>query len=144
MIRYFTPADEDAVIRIWLDASRQAHDFVEPGFWEKQEDEMRRKYLPASEVWVYDDDLTGEVVGFAALQGNFVEALFVDPQRQGEGVGFQLIEKIKSTHRQVELHVFKENAPSVAFYHRQGFTAIGEGVDPRTGHPEWHMRYSLV
>jgi putative acetyltransferase len=144
MIRYFTPADEDAVIRIWLDASRLAHDFVEPGFWEKQEEQMRRQYLPASEVWVYDDDLTGEVVGFAALRDHFVAALFVDPARQGEGIGFQLIEKIKSKHRQIDLNVFKENEPSVAFYRRQGFTTVGEGVDPHTGHPEWHMRFRLV
>jgi putative acetyltransferase len=144
MIRYFTPADEDAVIRIWLDASHLAHDFVEPGFWEKQEDERRRQYLPASEVWVYDDDLTGEVVGFAALRENFVAALFVAPQRQGESIGFQLIEKIKSKHREVELNVFKENEASVAFYRRQGFTEIGEGIDPLTGPPEWRMRFRLV
>ncbi|MCD8185738.1 MAG: GNAT family N-acetyltransferase [Rikenellaceae bacterium] len=99
MIRMFTPADEDAVIRIWLEASKQAHDFVEPGFWEKQELTMRREYLPQSEVWVYDDNMSGEVVGFTALHGNFVAALFVDPSRQGEGIGFQLIEKIKKTTR---------------------------------------------
>jgi len=144
MIRYFTPADEDAVIRIWLDASRAAHDFVEPGFWESRQSEMRTRHLPAAEVWVYDDDLTGEVVGFAALRDNFVDALFVDPRRQGEGIGFQLVEKIKTKHRQIDLHVFKENAPSVAFYRRQGFVETGEGVDPHTGHPEWHMRYRLV
>ncbi len=141
MIRMFTPADEDAVIRIWLEASKLAHDFVEPGFWEKQETEMRHRYLPGSEVWVYDDDLTGEVTGFVALRGNFIAALFVEPERQGEGIGFQLVEKIKKTHREIELNVFKENLPSVAFYERQGFSAIGEGIDPHTGHPEWRMRF---
>ena len=141
MIRMFTPADEDAVIRIWLEASKQAHDFVEPGFWEKREDEVRRQHLPQSEVWVYDDNLTGEVVGFTSLQGNFVTALFVEPERQGEGIGFQLMEKIKKTHREIELNVFKENKPSVAFYERQGFSAVGEGIDPTTGHPEWRMRF---
>ena len=137
----FTPADEDAVIRIWLDASKQAHDFVEPGFWEKQDEAMRREYLPQSEVWVYDDNLTGEVVGFSALKGSFVAALFVDPSRQGEGIGFQLIEKIKKTHPEIELMVFKENHPSVAFYERQGFAAIGEEIDSMTGHPQWRMRF---
>ena len=144
MIRMFTPADEDAVIKIWLEASKQAHDFVEPGFWERQEAEMRREYLPQSEVWVYDDNLTGEVVAFTALRGNYVAALFVEPERQGEGIGFQLMEKIKKTHREIELNVFKENKPSVAFYERQGFVSIGEGIDELTGHPEWHMRYKML
>lgn len=137
----FTPTDEDAVIRIWLDASRQAHDFVEPGFWEGLERAVRDEYLPQSEVWVYDDNLTGEVVGFSALRGHFVEALFVDPARQGEGIGFQLIEKIKTKHAEIELNVFQENKPSVAFYERQGFSAVGEGIDPSTGHAEWRMRF---
>jgi putative acetyltransferase len=139
----FTSADEDAVIRIWLDASKQAHDFVEPGFWEQQEAEMRGIYLPRAEVWVYDDDLSGEVVGFAALRDHFVAALFVAPQRQGEGIGFQLVEKIKAKHREIELNVFQENKSSVAFYERQGFTAIGESIDPLTGHPEWKMRFRM-
>ena len=141
MIRMFTPMDEDAVIRIWLEATKQAHDFMEPEFWEKQEKEARQKSLPESEVWVYDDNLTGEVVGFVALQGHFVAALFVEPERQGEGIGFQLMEKVKQAHREIELHVFKENKPSVVFYERQGFTAVGEGIDPLTGHPEWTMRF---
>ena len=141
MIRMFTPADEDAVIRIWLAASKLAHDFVEPGFWERQEAEMRRQYLPASEVWVYDDDLSGEVTGFVALRDNFVAALFVEPEYQGKGIGFQLVEKVKQAHRTVELNVFKENLPSVAFYERQGFVTVGDGIDPITGHPEWRMRY---
>ena len=141
MIRMFTPMDEDAVIQIWLDASKQAHDFVVPGFWEQMEAEVRQQLLPKMEVWVYDDNLTGEVVGFASLQDNYVAALFVAPERQGESIGFQLMEKIKSKHPEIELNVFKENKPSVAFYERQGFTAVGEGIDPTTGHPEWRMRF---
>jgi len=141
MIRMFTPADEDAVIRIWLDASKQAHDFVEPGFWEQQETEMRREYLPQAEVWVYDDNLTGEVVGFVALRDNYVAALFVEPDRQGEGIGFQLMEKVKKAHREIELHVFKENKPSLAFYERQGFWTGEESIDPKTGHPQLLMHF---
>ncbi|MDR0954471.1 MAG: GNAT family N-acetyltransferase [Rikenellaceae bacterium] len=143
MIRMFTPADEDAVIRIWLDASKLAHDFVEPGFWESKEQAMRREYLPTSRVWVYDDDLSGEVVGFLALKDHYVEALFVEPGRQGEGIGFQLLEKAKEKEPKIELSVYQENPASVAFYERQGFRIIGESIDPETGHPQWRMRFRM-
>ena len=143
MIRMFTPADEDAVIKIWLDASKLAHDFVEPGFWENMEEQVRTQMLPRLEVWVYDDDMTGEVVGFVSLNGNYVEALFVEPDRQGEGIGFQLMEQVKKKHREIELSVYKENPASVAFYERQGFVAVGESIEPQTGHPEWKMRFRM-
>ena len=141
MLRAYTAADQDTVIKIWLDASLQAHSFVDEKFWKSKEEEMRTVYLPQSEVWVYDSDLTGEVLGFVALKENYIAALFVTPEEQGNGVGYQLMEKVKMKHPVVELKVYKENKPSVKFYERQGFEVVGEGVEAETGHAELTMRF---
>lgn len=138
----FTPSDEDTVIRIWLEASRKAHRFVASGFWEERETVMRKKYLPQAEIWVYEDDLTGKAVGFAALSGSCLAAFFVEPGCQGQGIGSRLMEKIKKKHREIELAVYKENPKAVAFYRRQGFLVTGEDLEPETGHPELKMKYN--
>lgn len=143
-MRAYTAADCDAVIKIWLDASLQAHSFVDEKFWKSKEQEMRTVYLPESEVWVYDSDLTGEVQGFVALKDNYIAALFVTPEEQGNSVGYSLMNKVKTMHPLIELKVYKENKPSVAFYERQGFEVIGEGVETETGHPELTMRFKRL
>ncbi|MEX0780177.1 MAG: hypothetical protein WD037_10590 [Balneolales bacterium] len=58
MIREFTSTDMDQVLSIWLDASVQAHDFVDRYFWESKLDDMRDVYIPGSETFVYDDEGT--------------------------------------------------------------------------------------
>ena len=58
MIREFTDSDMDQVLSIWLDASVQAHDFVDRYFWESKLDDMRDLYIPGPETFVYDDEDT--------------------------------------------------------------------------------------
>lgn len=68
MIRAAVPADTDVILRIWLDGSIKAHDFVPAEFWESQTGDMREVYLPQSEVFVSERD--GIVEGFMALRGD--------------------------------------------------------------------------
>ena len=81
MIRPFTASDMEAVLRIWLDASVRAHDFVPAQFWQEQLPAMRTVYLPFAQVWVYED--AGQVLGFYALVEDQLAAIFVAPQQQG-------------------------------------------------------------
>lgn len=41
MIRPFCNDDMDAVIRLWLEASVQAHFFIAPEYWEAEAADMR-------------------------------------------------------------------------------------------------------
>ena len=75
MIRPFTASDMEAVLRIWLDASVRAHDFVPAQFWQEQLPAMRTVYLPFAQVWVYED--AGQVLGFYALVEDQLAAIFV-------------------------------------------------------------------
>ncbi len=77
-IRAFQADDMEAVLAIWLAASIQAHDFIEPDFWHAQRDAMRERYLPASETYVAET--SGQVVGFYSLYENTLAAIFVQPE----------------------------------------------------------------
>ena len=157
MIRYFQQQDEDSVIRIWLEASAIAHSFIPRSYWENKVPDMRNKYLPQSQTLVNEDEHTNEITGFISLIGNYIAALFVSPDRQGQGIGHSLMTRIKLQHPELELNVYAENTQwmsgklqfsfyaentqALTFYKRQGFTITREQTDEQTGRQEFTMKY---
>ena len=139
MIRKFQPRDEDAVIRIWLEASAIAHYFIPRSYWENNTASMRKTYIPRSETFVHTDDTTG----FISLSGNYLAALFVAPARQGKGIGQALITYAKTLKPELELNVYRENTRAVTFYKHQGFKITREQEDEATGQKEYAMTYRL-
>ncbi|MBD7959130.1 N-acetyltransferase [Comamonas avium] len=140
MIRNFSQTDIDMLLDVWLSASIKAHDFVASEFWDSQLKSMRNTYIPASEVYVYEKGQT--VIGFYALVGDTLAAIFVAPDLQGAGVGKCLIAHAKSIRHTLSLSVYKANLASVAFYQSQGFEITGEGLDEATGQDEYTMRWT--
>jgi len=137
MIRSYRAEDINRILDIWLTASTKAHDFVAADFWNSHLDSMRDIYIPASEVYVYEKESV--VLGFYALHDNSLAALFVDPSHQGSGIGSQLMSHALQQRTHLELTVYKDNAPSVAFYFARGFNIISEQTDEHTGHIEYVM-----
>ncbi len=140
MIRKYKESDLEGVIKIWLDASIKAHDFVDSSFWKDRADDMRNNYIPNSETWVYQDD--NEVVAFFSLVENTLAAIFVKPGLQGKGIGQLLMAEAKSLRKSLSLTVYADNARSVEFYRRQGFDVKEERTDPHTGHKEVVMVFN--
>ena len=79
--------------------------------------------LVAHEVWVAETD--GEVVGYARLTGAWLDDLYVDPERQGSGVGSALLEVAESVRPEgFCLWVFESNTPAREFYARRGLVEL--------------------
>ena len=93
-IEHYQSKDEEAVLNIWLKASEQAHAFAGVGFWCGLVEDMRQVYLPKARTWICRDG--DRVMGFACLVGEGeLAALFVDPERQCEGIGTALLNWVK-------------------------------------------------
>lgn len=84
MIRNMGLQDIEAVLNIWLEASIQAHGFIDASFWHSQLDAMRHVYLPAADSHIFERE--GKVCGFCSLNQNVLAALFVAPEHQGTGI----------------------------------------------------------
>ena len=138
MIRAFTSQDMQAVLDIWLAASLRAHHFIDPAFWTSQVEAMRTQYLPSADVFVHED--AGGITGFSALVGQTLAALFVAPERQGQGIGSQLLTHAKQRSPELNLTVYRDNPSSVAFYKAHGFSVAEESTDPHTGQVQYLMR----
>ncbi|WP_240776317.1 GNAT family N-acetyltransferase [Nitrincola alkalilacustris] len=141
MIRPFNLADMDQVLQVWLDASVLAHDFVDGEFWASRIEDMRHIYLPLSEIYVYEEN--GIIQGFLSLQDDTLAALFIRPEYQGRGIGFQLMEMAKEERERLDLAVYKCNWRSVDFYERCGFQPVREQTDQHTGQTEVVMTWYL-
>ena len=127
------------VLKIWLDASIKAHDFIEKEFWAGKVTEMREVYLPSAETYVYDE--AGIIQGFISLYGDTIAAFLVSPNVQGKGIGKQLMRKAKAVGQNLNLTVYKENRKSIEFYKRCAFKTQKEQIDEHTGHPELLMTF---
>lgn len=140
MIRVARPADIEAMIEIWLRASKDSHDFIPFAYWEDHVPQMRKQYLPRSENFVEEQE--GKVVGFLSLAGCKVAALFVAPEAQSRGVGASLLAHARSLRDELTLTVFVKNVRAVAFYEREGFQTIEERLDEDTGESELFMGWT--
>lgn len=138
MIRASEESDLDRIIEIWLCASIDAHNFISPAYWEEKIEDLRNVYLPASETFVYEDGETVE--GFISMMSNHIAAIFVSPERQGQGIGKSLINFAKFLHPVLTLNVYSRNTGSLHFYKKMGFEACGEKMEEDTGEMETFMK----
>jgi GNAT superfamily N-acetyltransferase len=81
------------------------------------------------DVWVAED-AGCELRGLLVLDGEWVDQLYVDPGRTGEGIGSALLEEAKRQRPRLELWTFQSNAGAQRFYERHGFEAV-ERTDGR-------------
>lgn len=122
MIRPYRPADEDAVIGIWLDASNLAHPFLDPAFLARETANMRQMYLPNAETWIYEADAA--VHGFISMIGPQIAGLFIAPRSHGCGYGRALVDFVAQDRDLLKVEVFEQNAGARKFYARYGFVEI--------------------
>jgi putative acetyltransferase len=124
MIRKHTNLDLSDIMTVWVKSSSLAHPFLDESFVAQVKNDMREKYIPGSETWVYEEN--GDIVGFIGMQGNEIGGLFVLPDNHSQGIGGKLVDFIGKQHRELEVEVFKENRIGRAFYDKYGFKPFSE------------------
>ena len=139
MIRQYGTADLDQVLEVWLAASKIAHPFLTEEFMATERENIRNVHMPKAATWVYED--AERVVGFIALIGNEVGAVFVSPEMQGRGIGRALMDLARDRREILELDVFQANRIGRRFYEKYGFIQIGRHVHEGSGQPCLRLRY---
>ena len=124
MIRKFQRQDLEAAVKIWLAANKEAHDFIDPCYWEGYKDAVKE---------------TGGILGFIGLDKDYVEGIFVRGDVRSQSIGKQLLDFVKQKRKRLELNVYVKNKRAVQFYEREGFCIQREGKDAETGEKEYCM-----
>lgn len=143
-IRAATPGDADAIATIHTSARRD----VMPYLPELHSDDETRSWireivLPSQAVWVAT---VGETAaGYIAIDGSTVEALYVSPGHQGQGIGSALLQLAQDrSDGMLDLWTFQRNAGARRFYERRGFRAVEftDGEDNEEREPD--VRYEWI
>jgi ribosomal protein S18 acetylase RimI-like enzyme len=81
--------------------------------------------VASREVWVWEDD--GRIDGFAALDGDELTQIYVEPEAHGRGIGSALLDEAKRRRPAgFELWVFQQNENARRFYAHRGFEVVRE------------------
>lgn len=142
IIRHYKIDSNDltGVMSSWENASKIAHPFLAEKFLDTERYNIPNMYLPNADTWVADFD--GIVIGFIALMGNEVGAIFVEPEFHGTGVGLSLMNKAQQLHGDLEVEVFDENSIGRKFYSSYGFSLLTEKIHAPTGNKVLRLKFT--
>ncbi len=133
-IRRATPDDADETAAVFS-ASFGSMDFV-PKLHSAEEDrEFVRELIADKETWVAERN--GRIVGFACIDGGWLEQLYVHPARHNTGTGTKLFQHVTHEHPNgFQLWTFQANAGARRFYERHGCALVkltdGSGNEEKT------------
>jgi GNAT superfamily N-acetyltransferase len=149
VIRRATPDDAAAIAAVQARGWRHAYaDIVEPEDMlvpEQTTPRWAERIAEGAEVYVFDQD--GQIAGFAALDGNELRAIYVDPPAQGAGVGSALlaaaVDRLRAAgYDEAFLWAFEANGLARAFYERHGWELVAGAHQERSA-PEVRYRRGL-
>lgn len=131
-IRKFREADAMEVVAVWHRAGQAAYTYLPT--WqalscEMAQDIFRKVIQPRCRIWV--GTLDESIVAFLALDGSYLDRLYVDPSEWRHGWGRRLLQLAKElSPLGLELHTHQANHIARAFYEHQGFVAVKFGISP--------------
>jgi putative acetyltransferase len=135
IIRASTPHDAPALLGIWRSAVLATHHFLSSEDFHSIERLVADEYLLQAALWVALDG-SQRALGFMGLTGSHVDALFVDAQSRGQGVGRALLAHAASiVDRPLSVDVNEQNPQAVDFYRHLGFVVTGRSPLDDAGRP---------
>ncbi|HCT2722397.1 TPA: acetyltransferase [Klebsiella pneumoniae] len=132
-IRRSRPDEGDKLTAIWCRSVDATHDFLTKAY-RKELEEMVRAFLPEAPLWVAVNT-EDQPIAFMLLTGDHMDALFVDPDVRGYGVGKLLIEHALSLTPKLTTNVNEQNEQAVGFYQKMGFRVTGRSETDDLGQP---------
>lgn len=126
---------------VWRASVEATHDFLG-----ERDVERIAQYVPeairAIRALVTARDGNGHALGFAGVDDEKPEMLFIDPAYRGKGVGATLLDFTMRELGVTDVDVNEQNAQARGFYEHEGFEVIGrsETDEQDEPFPILHMR----
>ncbi|MET3960380.1 chorismate mutase/GNAT superfamily N-acetyltransferase [Marmoricola sp. OAE513] len=123
LLRPGTPEDLPEIAELFLATRRAAVPQMPPVV--SSDDKVRAwfdEHAHTQEIWVAED---GDLIGFAMVEGAWLNSLYVGPHHQAGGVGSMLLDLVKAQRPDgFGLWVFASNSSARGFYHRHGLVEL--------------------
>jgi len=141
-IRQYIESDLDDVLSAWENANKLAHPFLKEDFVDQVRKDIPALYLPNADTWVIEDEDESKVVGFIALLGNEVGAIFLQPEHHGKKLGKMMMDIAQQLHGDLVVEVFEKNTIGREFYDQYGFKQIEEMDHEESGEHMLRFKYT--
>lgn len=132
IIRAMTEAEQDSVADLWHRAGQVAYPYLPA--WRTMTAELARQVFRehiATHCRIYVVEREAVIAGYLALNGSYLDRLYIDPRNQRQGLGSALLEHARQLSPQgLELHTHQQNTAARRFYEGHGFRAVRFGVSP--------------
>lgn len=135
VIRPYSAEDWDALCRIH-DAARpdELKGSCDPKAFVPLNEEPEAEELRHSTVLVAQDD--DEVIGFSAVDDNYLGWLYVHPDHYHKGIGRRLLqEALQLVSGEAWTTVLAGNRPAIALYRSEGFDEVARFESDNEGYP---------
>jgi len=142
VLRDFGPGDLEPVAEVLKHATRLAYAFMA---WTHADDSYAAFIRHTLPTWdhIRIAEVDGTVVGFACLEGDLLDQLFVLPEWQGKGVGSRLLDDVKALKPSgFTLYTFEKNLAARRFYERRGLVETGRGFSEEEQEADVAMRWT--
>ena len=123
----------EELIAIWCRSVDATHNFLSKEYRGELEG-LVRSFLPEAPLWVAVTE-KDEPIAFMLLTGEHMDALFVDPDVRGSGVGKLLINHALTLSSKLTTNVNEQNEQAVGFYKKMGFKVTGRSDTDDLGKP---------
>lgn len=131
-IRPFQDADEAEVVGVWHRSGLAAYTYLPT--WQAMTIDTAQYVFhniirAKCAIWV--GTLDEHIVAYLAMDGSYLDRLYVDPSEWRKGWGTRFISLAKRLSPSgLELHTHQENDAARALYERHGFKAVKFGISP--------------
>jgi len=141
-IRRSRTDESDKLVSIWCRSVDATHHFLSSDYRIELE-ELVRSFLPEAPLWVAVTE-QDEPIAFMLLTNEHMDALFVDPDVRGCGVGKWLVEHALMQAPRLTTNVNEQNEQAVGFYKKMGFKVMGRSEVDDLGkpYPLLHLAYT--
>ncbi|WP_374407561.1 acetyltransferase [Pelagerythrobacter sp.] len=133
-IRKGSPADVPRALSIWRAAVDATHGFLTPEDRREIDRMVVDEFFPHAELWLAETG-DGHVLGFLVMQGEEIDALFVDPAVHGQGYGTALLDHALALSPRATVEASEQASNALPFYEARGFERIGRSETDPQGRP---------
>ena len=123
-IRRGTPRDVARALEIWRAAVDATHGFLTPEDRAEIDVMVAEHFLPNAELWLATNE-DDHPVGFLVMDGDNIDALFVDPSCHGQGFGTALLEHALALSPNATVDASEQATNALPFYLSKGFRVVG-------------------
>lgn len=133
-VRSGTPGDVPRALEIWRDAVDATHGFLTPEDRREIDCMVADEFLPNAELLLVDDP-AGCAAGFLVMDGEMIDALFVDPALHGQGYGSALLAHALTLSPEATVEASEQANNALPFYEARGFVRTGRLETDPQGRP---------